>query len=295
MDPAYAKLAAIAQDKFRTDPGLAPYYFEQGFAFITDGSPGLFFDLWKGMHANIQQKQDRSSFVDMDDPDQVFQGIHGKDCQSVAETTLGREKQWRFGYTNLKAAVVNAEGCIKAYYDRCCEKPNIKFVCGTPVDRLLYGDDKAVQGVVLEDQRILRADKTIVATGAWSNRLVNLEQQMHARGVEVAYIDLTAQERAKWNKMPIHTNLSTGFNLFPPINGQIKILRRSPGLRNTVSVKDPEDQSKTIEISLPRTTVDSPQDKLAPEMEASLRQELKGIMPMLAARPFARTRFCWCV
>lgn len=128
------------------------------------------------MHANIQQKQDRSSFVDMDNPDQVFQGIHGKDCQSVAETTLGREKQWRFGYTNLKAAVVNAEGCIKVYYDRCCEKPSIKFVCGTQVDRLLYGDDKGVQGVVLEDQRILRADKTIVAAGAWSNRLVNLEQ-----------------------------------------------------------------------------------------------------------------------
>ena len=295
VDPAYAKLAAKAQDLFRTDPGLAPYYFEQGFAFITDGKPGLFFDLWKQMHTNIKEKQDPSTYVEMDNPDQVFRGIHGEHSQSVTEARLGRDKQWRLGYTNLKAAVANAEGCVNVYYQRCCEKPQINFACGTPVDRLLYGDDKAVQGVVLEDGRVLRADKTIVSAGAWSNRLVNLEQQMHARGVEVAYIKLTREERAKWKNMPIHTNLSTGFNLFPPIDGQIKILRRSPGLRNTVSVKDPEDPSKSINISLPRTTVDSPNDNLDSSMEASLRQELREIMPTLADRPFTRTRFCWCV
>jgi sarcosine oxidase/L-pipecolate oxidase len=93
--------------------------------------------------------------------------------------------------------------------------------------------------------------------------------------------------------MSITTNLSTGFNIFPPYNGEIKCLRRSPGYCNSVTIPHPEDASKTIEISFPRTTVTNPTDVIPEEAEKALRDNLSELMPSLAEREFDRTKLCW--
>lgn len=50
--------------------------------------------------------------------------------------------------------------------------------------------------VILEDGRRLHAKKTIIATGAWPSRLVNLTGVMEANAVAIGHIQLTDAEYA---------------------------------------------------------------------------------------------------
>jgi len=237
-------------------------------------------------------RQDPSTIIEMNTPEEVFRSIHGPAAELVPESQLGRERQWNIAYCNLNDALIDATESVRIYYERCLAEPSITFRCGTAVSRINRSNGVAV-GVVLEDSTVIDADATLVAAGAWSNSLVDLQGLMSSSAIEVAWIKVTEDETKKWKNMPITTNLSTGFNIFPPYNGEIKCLRRSPGYRNTVTIRHPEDDSRMIEISLPRTIVTNPEDVIPAEAEDALRDNLRELMPSLASREFDRTKLCW--
>ena len=293
VDKAYEKLADKAQTLIKNDPDLQPHYFERGFTFCTDGKDGDMNTLWEQMFDNIKKTQPAARWNEVKNPDAIYHHLHGKSGAPPPTSKLTGPRMWVKGYTSKRCATVNAEGMVKVYYDRCCQKDNIDFLIGTPVDRLLYGADSAVDGVVLEDGRELRAQKTIIATGAWSSRLVNLDHQMHANAVGIAYIKLSSEEYEKYKDISCHTNLVTGLNIFTPLGGYLKILRRTTGLRNTTTLKDPEDPTKIYHASYPLTKIDDPTQTLSADMEQSIRAEMREILPQFANRPFARTKFCW--
>ena len=293
VDDDYQRLADQAQDIIRQDADLQPYYFEHGFTFIVDGKEGELNTLWQQMLENVKSKQPRSNWEQLNTQEEVFQNLHGKSASLVPEETLGHERRWQKGYTSKRCATVDAHAIVKVYYDRARSKPNVEFVLGTPVDRLQFGPDQHVKGVQLEDGRTFEAKKTILATGAWSSRLVKLDGVLSANAVGMAYIRLTDDEYEKYKDMGCHTNLVTGVNFFTPINGLLKILRRSTGIRNTTTLKDPEDETKTYRASYPRTAVDDPSQAVSMSFEQSLRQEMREFFPQLADRPFEGTRYCW--
>ena len=295
VDKVYEKLADKAQALIKNDPELQPHYFERGFTFCTDGADGEMNTLWEQMFDNIKETQPAANWNELKDPGTVYRHLHGEDSVPTPTSELVGPRMWMKGYTSKRCATVNAEGMVKVYYDRCCQQPSINFVLGTPVDRLLYGADLCVDGVVLDDGRALRAQTTVLATGAWSSRLVNLDHQMHANAVGIAYIKLSPEEYEKYKDIACHTNLVTGVNLFTPLGGYLKILRRTAGLRNTVTLKDPEDPSKTYQASYPLTKVDDPTQTLSAGMEKSIRDEMREILPQFANHPFAQTKFCWYV
>ena len=245
------------------------------------------------MLENIKAKQPQTKWAELNNPEEVFKNLHGEAAELVSEDHLGRKRRWNNGYMSKRCATVNAEAIIKVYYDRCCAKPNIHFVLGTPVESLLYSSENSVLGVVLENGREILAEKTILATGAWSSRLVKLEGVMTANAVGIAYIKLTDEEYETYKHMGCHTNLVTGMNIFTPIGGLLKILRRGAGIRNTTVLKDPEDRGATYKVSYPITAVDDPAQPLPYVIEKELRDEMREILPQFADRPFARTRLCW--
>lgn len=249
--------------------------------------------LWEQMFENIKGTQPPAMWNELKDPDSVYRHLHGKNGDPTPTSRLAGPRMWVKGYTSKRCATVDAEGMVKVYYDRCCHEHNIDFVIGMPVDRLLYGAYPSVDGVILEDGRELRAQKTILATGAWSSRLVNLDQQMHANAVGIAYIKLSPEEYEEYKDIACHTNLVTGVNLFTPLGGYLKILRRTTGLRNTTTLKDPEDPAKTYQASYPLTKADDPTQTLSADMEQSIREEMREILPQFADHPFASTKFCW--
>ncbi|KAI8680510.1 DAO domain-containing protein [Fusarium keratoplasticum] len=269
LDDSYETLADKAQDILRNDPAIAPHYFEQGFTFISNGQAGDFDKLTTDMLNNIKSKHSEDKYIELNNPEEVFQSLHGKGAKLVPESMLGHERQWVQGYISRRCATVNAEAIIKIYYDRCRARQNIEFILGTPVDVLIYGKHQdEVLGVTLEDGREIFAEKTIICTGAWS-------------------------KDEKYRHVSCHTNLVTGLKIFQPLNGWLKILRRGAGLQNTTALKDPEDPKKTYKASYPHTVVDDPDPWIPLTFEASLREELREIFPAMANRRFDMARFCW--
>lgn len=292
-DPIYARLAKEARTRIENDPELNRYMFKQGMTFVCDGEDSRFTDLWKTQRELAKGTHHPDEIVDMTSREAVFQRIHGASAQPPPVDTLaGGKSRWNTAYCNLQDAFIDAEACVDVYYQRCLKEPYITFKCGSTVERICVKEGIA-KGVELEDGTILPADLILVAAGAWSNRLVYLEQRINPIAIEVAWIKVTPEEEGHWKHMAITTNLSTGLNLFPPYRGEIKILRRSPGYKNTVQVKHPEDTSKTIQISYPRTIVTNPSDIIPRAAEDALRENLREIMPELADRPFDRTKLCW--
>ena len=291
-DPIYARLAAEAQKRLEEDVCLQPFYFKQGMTFVYNGKPGRFQSIWEKGLNNVRNTQSSTSLVEMPTYADVFSRIHGDESCPVPDGALERPRQWNMGYCNLEDAFIDAKESIQVYYKRCLAQNNIDFVCGSPVTNIDIGMGTA-KGVVLEDGRVLKATTTLVAAGAWSNKLVYLEDLAYSSAIEVAWVKLTDEEGRKWKNMSITTNLSTGFNLFPPYRGEMKMLRRSAGYCNTITVPHPEDATRTIDISYPRTTVTNPTDIIPLEAELALRDNLRELMPSLAGRPFDRTKLCW--
>ena len=261
--------------------------------FACDDEPSRFTELWNTQLKLLKATHDGKEIVEMPSREAVFQRIHGDGAQPPLENTLaGKKSRWNIAYCNLQDAFIDAQACIQVYYERCLKQSSISFRCGSAVEYISI-EDGASKGVVLEDGSSLRAELVLVAAGSWSNRLVYLEQRINPIGHEVAWIKVTPEEEKRWRAMAITTNLSTGLNMFPPYRGEIKILRRSPGYKNTVQIKHPEDPSKMIQISYPRTIVNNPTDVIPLEAEKAMRENLKEIMPSLADRPFDRTKLCW--
>lgn len=169
------------------------------------------------MYENIRETQPAAMWNELEDPDAIYHHLHGKHGGHTPISELVGPRMWVKGYTSTRCATVNAEGMVKVYYDRCCQKDTIDFVVATPVDRLLYDTCSSVDGAVLEDGRELRAQKTILATGARSSRLVNLNHQMHANAVGIADVKLSLEEYERYKNIPCHTNLVTGVTIFTPL------------------------------------------------------------------------------
>jgi len=296
VDEDYEKLAVKAQTLIEKDVELQKHYFQRCFTFCTDGKPDEFDEVWNQIFNKVKNEQPSSMWNELKSHEEVFHDLHGNNAWPIEESNLGRVRRWVKGYSSKRCATVNAGAMIKVYYGRCRTKSNITFILGKPVDRLWYNRNRAsVKGVVLENGLPLRADSTILATGAWSSLLVRLDQQMEANAVPIAYIRLIPEEYEQYKDIACHTNLSTGFNLFTPIGGLLKILRRLAGVQNTTTLKDPDDPAKTYRVSYPKTKVDDPLQWISTEIEQSFRDELKEIFPPLADRPFENIRFCWFV
>ncbi|KAJ3544868.1 hypothetical protein NM208_g2815 [Fusarium decemcellulare] len=250
---------SASQNIIRDDPDLKPFYHQQGMTFVCDGEPGRFTDSWNARF----RAADGEHIVERMSREKVFQAIHGKDSQPRSLSELGGKSYWNKGYCNLEAAFIDARQSVQAYYNKCLKYGSISFRCGVSIARLRIEENIAL-GVTLADGTNLSADKVIIAAGAWSSKLVDL-------GARIA----------------------TGLNIFPPYNGEIKVLRRSPGFKNTVTVTYPENPSREVEISYPRTIVDNPIDTIPLEAEQAIRRDLREIMPPLAERSFDRTKICW--
>jgi sarcosine oxidase / L-pipecolate oxidase len=282
-------LAKIAQKKIIDDPDLQSWTFQQGMTFVCDGRPSRFTDVWD---AQVERYKSLASFEHATSREAVFQRIHGSDREPVALTELQGASYWNVAYTNREAAFIDAKESVKVYYGRCRSEKSIQFRCGSGVEHIEHEDGR-VKGVTLVNGASIAASLVIVAAGAWSNKLVDVGSRIHPIGHEVAWIRVTPEEEQRWKHMSITTNMSTGINLFPPYRGEVKVLRRSPGFVNTTLVPHPEDGSRQMEISYPRTIVDHPRDQIPAEAETAIRENLREIMPPLAERPFDRTKICW--
>ncbi|KAF2146089.1 uncharacterized protein K452DRAFT_305072 [Aplosporella prunicola CBS 121167] len=118
---------------------------------------------------------------------------------------------------------------------------------------------------------------------------------MEAQAVGIEYIQLTAEKYEAYKDNACHTNLATGVNVFTPIGRLLKVLRRSGGMCNSITLPHPDGEvEEEYRPSYLRTVVDDGVEQyLSLEIEAGIRDELREIAPDFAERPFAKTKYCW--
>lgn len=154
------------------------------------------------------------------------------------------------------------------------------------------GAKRRVTGVELEDGSSVEADLVVLATGAWTGKLVDLRGRAEATAQVLAYVQLSEDERIALKDMPVLLNLSTGMFVIPPTgDGVLKVARHGYGYRNPVRIPHPEKVGvgEEIEVSLPADDFET----LPAEGAKACRDTLMETLPWLGERAFCRTRLCW--
>jgi len=166
---------------------------------------------------------------------------------------------------------------------------------------IITGPRGTVQSLLITNSRIqgvkvalgppVLARNVILATGAWTNRLLDLTYAISSSAQPVGFIQLTAEEAQSVASMPTLINMTSGFFVFPPFPGTniLKIARHSHGFESTVTI---EGTNRTI--SAPKRDSNNAASQFIPESaDAAFRQGLEQILPRFAKKPWIQRRLCW--
>jgi sarcosine oxidase/L-pipecolate oxidase len=280
----YARLASIAQQRWRTD--FAPEHYHETGLCVTASGPEQ--EYVSGSLANVQSiGVDKIQVLSCPEDIQRVCGLEGKEEDRCGST----------GYVNWSSGWANAEGAMR-WFRKEVEKLNrVKFVVGTVKKLAINHDTNTVSGVILDDSSQIRADLTILAAGAWSASLLDLRGICKSTGQVLSYMPISAEEEASLSKRPTILNLSNALFMIPPAQGLLKIARHGHGYTNPTTIPHPEsdDPSETITVSLPYTHVNDPNLSIPIEGHRACRDFLKSIHPSLAtpSRPFTKSKICW--
>lgn len=298
-DAAYSQLASEAQEIWRGEFGAEGRYTEAGLAILMDSS-GSGDDAqgkayMQGSLQNVKEKlglkegkrEEGGQVQVLNDEDEVkavFNGIDGE---------VGK-----YGYVNWTSGWAQAEDAMVYLRSLVKETGRVEFRIGE-MKRLLFSADSKVHGAELANGEKVTAALTILATGAWSPKFLDLRGIASANGQVLAYMDLTDAEQEALGRNPSLLNESTGMFIIQPRNNVLKVARHGYGYANPTSIPHPEKRSSkdnendTITVSLPRTKVDDPGQGIAPEGLQACREFLARCLPRLADRPWTQTRICW--
>lgn len=191
---------------------------------------------------------------------------------------------WGSGWSDAAASVQYAKTLLDI-------EGKVSFRTGD-VERVLYDTNGAkpkATGVVLADGSILEADLVVLATGAWTSKLVDLRGRAVATGQAIAYMRISDEEQRELENLPTILNFATGIFIIPPRDNLLKIARHAYGYRNPVEVPVPgAEASGSMVVSLPEQGVPVPL-----EGQDAFRVALRQLLPRFAEREFVDTRVCW--
>lgn len=187
------------------------------------------------------------------------------------------------GWAESRNAVVDIN-------DRCRAR-GVRFATGE-ASAILHthkNGRKDVAGVQTREGDKLYGDLVILATGAWTSKLLPaLGAELLATGQTVGTIQMTPDEARRYADIPVSFYLDSGFYCFPPDgNGVFKFAIHGQGWI------DPH-QDKRIP-STPRTILqpEYATQEIPPSSRLLLETYLTALFPELAQREWKESRLCW--
>lgn len=277
---AYSKLAAEAIQRWRSTPwGRDGRYTQNGLLLVyPDNSPSA-------------KEYARKSYVNV----RQIEGDNVVFLPSKADVLrvvppYGEEIDVAGGYVNWGSGWADAAAGVAFAKEQLDREGKVVFRSGQ-VEHVLYdssGKRPRATGVALADGTTIPADVVVLATGAWTPKLVDLRGKAVATGQAIAYIRISDAEQKELENLPTILNFATGIFIIPPRDNLLKIARHAYGYRNPTTVPLPNAPGQTMRVSLPEIGVPVPL-----EGEGAFRTALKQLLPRFAERPFADTRICW--
>ncbi|KAL1616199.1 hypothetical protein SLS56_011496 [Neofusicoccum ribis] len=273
-DPLYAKMAKEALDGWMTEYNA--FYHHSGFVMLSETPANTYIEKCK----QVLREQGKSleEFNSADKIKDIYPSVQGDLSAMTA-------------YHNPAGGWADAESSIGWLAHRC-SLAGISFLTGSQGTVIsLKMDGPCIIGVQVASGRAVSASQVILATGAWSNRLVDMSHATSSSGQPVGFIQLTEEEAKGLEKTPVMINLTSGVFCFPPTPDThvLKVARHGFGYATQVQV---EGSNRTV--SSPKLDGENATSAFLPhDAEQGLRQGLRQLMPDLADRPFMNCRLCW--
>lgn len=192
-----------------------------------------------------------------------------------------------YAFCNTSAGWADAGLATQRLAARCVSA-GVSFVTGPDGNAtdLELRKDGTVQAIRTSSGNRITGDQFVMATGAWTGKLIPSWNTMIAAAQIVGYMKLTPEESLRLKDMPIYFNLSTGFFCFPPHDGTgyLKVACHSYGYTYSPDNK----------ASSPPNPPPSVRANFVPE-EARVRLHagMRDLFPELEPRGFERLALCW--
>ncbi|KAF2167875.1 hypothetical protein M409DRAFT_65940 [Zasmidium cellare ATCC 36951] len=288
----YAQFMAETMPYWRGEWGEEGRYSQSGLALVTENKPGsddatrflneVVKNITEQLGLKVGRKEDGADVT-------LFQDREGAKQATGAKGGYIGDK----GMVNWTSGWAHAEDGIKYMRKKIEALGRVQFRTAE-VKRLLFNSSN-VEGVELVNGEHITAELTVLATGAWTPKLIDLRGIASATGQVLTYIDITKEEedRLAAPDQPVLLCEHDGMFIIPPRNRVLKVARHGYGYANPVTIPNPENPSEKITVSLPRTKLDDPNMEIPAEGAAVCRDFLRRAIPSLGDRPFTYTRICW--
>lgn len=274
-DPFYAAMAREAIQEWRSGPFQSCYH-NSGFVLGTENEDDAFLEKLKGVLRTQQQ------------PFQSFGSTADLRAKFPCLSHVSGQFQ---GYVNPEGGWADAAGAMSILAALCTGK-GVSIVTG-PRGKVqsLRLEGSRITGVNVEAGPPILGSRVILATGAWTNGLVDLTFAMASTAHAIGFIQLTAEEGRSIAEMPTLINMTSGFFVFPPTPGTnvLKVARHGHGFETAESVK-----TTNRPISVPKRSSNNAASTFIPDSaDQHFREGLQKILPQFASKPWMRRRLCW--
>ncbi|OJJ07791.1 hypothetical protein ASPVEDRAFT_66020 [Aspergillus versicolor CBS 583.65] len=157
----------------------------------------------------------------------------------------------------------------------------------------LFSDETTCSGVETVDGTRYYADKVVLAAGAWTPTLIDLEDQCVSKAWVFAHIQLTPAEAAQYRNSPVVYDGDYGFFFEPNENGVIKVCDEFPGFTR-FKQHQPYGASSPKSISVPRSHAQHPTDTYPDASEVTVKKAISRLLPRFADKELFNRTMCWC-
>lgn len=127
------------------------------------------------------------------------------------------------------AGWVHAKKAIMAAASEA-ERLGVKFVVGAVTELVMSANGKDVIGVKTDRNETYHAERTILAAGAYTPKMVDLKGQVRPNAWTLVHIKMSDEEMKFYKDLPVLFNVEQGFSIEPDADGhELKICDEHPG------------------------------------------------------------------
>ncbi|KAF1851071.1 FAD dependent oxidoreductase [Cucurbitaria berberidis CBS 394.84] len=286
----YMELAYEALDAWKTSPVLKDhdgrrFFHESGWIMLGNEDS----DLAERIRKNFSNRgSDLTRDIAIDDE------IRNK-WNGILKDADFRDPKIGKGYWNPDAGWADAGDAVQKMMDVAVTR-GVKYECGD-VQSIIVGE-QGVRGVRTTDGRIYNAEQVLLATGAWTSKLLSsvedelgildegrIEKQVTAAGVCVVHYKLTDDEYDKLKEMPVVIYGDRG-EVLPPA-ASTRLLKFTNARSFTSTSTTISGHKLSAPPTRPQTTVSRTL------MQETLERMALKTMPDFASRTPDYWRLCW--
>ncbi|ORY23686.1 peroxisomal sarcosine oxidase [Naematelia encephala] len=285
-DGVWGQIGQASWEAWKNDPVFCPHCHPTGRIDVASGPDRKADELYAKYQAMLAEGRG-DEFEWLDNEEEIVRRaphLHGAHIQGWKGLWV-RESGW-----------VAARDALDSVGHEC-RRLGVKTAfgsAGTFKSLLLGTDGKTCTGVKATDDTEWPADLVVLAAGAWSPILVDLEGQCVSKCWVFAHIQLSTEEAQHFKGIPTMYHHELGFFIEPQAStGLLKLCNEFPGYTRMAKCH-PFGLNRETVLSVPRSHAQHPNDTMPDEALDEIKRLVKICLPHLVGRPLINQSMCWC-